>query len=71
MSRDFFANHVVRRIFEVANELEDSALRTQMLRDGLKGHVLSLATHEHGCRVIQRILETAPVELQVELTEEI
>jgi len=33
--------------------------------------VFGLCTHEHGCRVVQRILETAPVELQLTLVKEI
>ena len=37
----------------------------QTLAQRVRGHVLSLALHTYGCRVIQKALESIPPEMQV------
>jgi pumilio RNA-binding family len=57
---DVFGNYVIQKFFEFG-----TSEQKQTLAQRVRGHVLSLALHTYGCRVIQKALESIPPEMQV------
>lgn len=60
LMQDVFGNYVIQKFFEFG-----STEQKQTLAQRVRGHVLSLALHTYGCRVIQKALESIPKEMQV------
>jgi len=57
---DVFGNYVIQKFFEFGSQDQK-----QTLAQRVRGHVLALALHMYGCRVIQKALESITAELQV------
>ena len=57
---DVFGNYVIQKFFEFG-----TTEQKQTLAQRVRGHVLALALHMYGCRVIQRALESIPADMQV------
>ena len=57
---DVFGNYVIQKFFEFGTPDQK-----QTLAQRVRGRVLPLALQMYGCRVIQKALESIPVEMQV------
>lgn len=57
---DVFGNYVIQKFFEFG-----TTEQKQTLAQRVRGHVLALALHMYGCRVIQKALESIPADMQV------
>jgi len=57
---DVFGNYVIQKFFEFG-----TTEQKQTLAQRVRGHVLALALHMYGCRVIQKALESIPSDMQV------
>ena len=57
---DVFGNYVIQKFFEFG-----TTDQKQTLAQRVRGHVLALALHMYGCRVIQKALESIPADMQV------
>jgi len=59
---DVFGNYVIQKFLEFGSQEHK-----QVLAQRVRGHVLPLALHMYGCRVIQKALECIPLEMQVRI----
>ena len=57
---DVFGNYVIQKFFEFGTTEQKETLAQRV-----RGHVLALALHMYGCRVIQKALESIPAAMQV------
>jgi len=57
---DVFGNYVIQKFFEFGTTEQKLTLAQRV-----RGHVLALALHMYGCRVIQKALESIPADMQV------
>ena len=57
---DVFGNYVIQKFFEFGSTEQQETLASRV-----RGHVLPLALQMYGCRVIQKALESIPLEMQV------
>jgi len=57
---DVFGNYVIQKFFEFG-----TTEQKQTLAQRVRGHVLALALHMYGCRVIQKAVESIPADMQV------
>eukprot|EP00955_Chlamydomonas_euryale_P031002 325884-Chlamydomonas_euryale.AAC.1 len=64
---DVFGNYVVQKLLEHGSDEHRSAL----VEKGLAGGVLQLSMQMYGCRVVQKALETLPVDGQCAIVAEL
>jgi len=65
--RDQNGNHVIQKCVELSSGKHDMVY----IIDAMNGSLIELATHSYGCRVVQRLLEHAPLDLKRPITREI
>eukprot|EP00186_Timspurckia_oligopyrenoides_P004568 CAMPEP_0182447200 /NCGR_PEP_ID=MMETSP1172-20130603/12704_1 /TAXON_ID=708627 /ORGANISM="Timspurckia oligopyrenoides, Strain CCMP3278" /LENGTH=785 /DNA_ID=CAMNT_0024643551 /DNA_START=118 /DNA_END=2475 /DNA_ORIENTATION=- len=65
--RDQNGNHVIQKCVELSSGTHEM----KYIIDAMDGYLIELATHSYGCRVVQRLLEHAPLDLKRPITVEI
>lgn len=78
---DVFGNYVIQKFFEFGtdNQKEVGCLNSpsthscfiQLLSQCLHGHVVEFAVQMYGCRVIQKALESVPLESKIRIISEL
>mmetsp|Transcript_41427 Transcript_41427/g.67226 ORF Transcript_41427/g.67226 Transcript_41427/m.67226 type:complete len:777 (+) Transcript_41427:101-2431(+) len=66
LSKDLNGNHVIQQCLRRL-----TAQQNQFVYDGIKGHCVSIATHRHGCCVLQRCIDCANQQQRLQLVSEI